>query len=45
MISEYEDYLKDQIGELLNVAEIKTLALYGISNWIANCSLSFTEDE
>ncbi|SHK43373.1 hypothetical protein [Chryseobacterium polytrichastri] len=45
MISEYEDYLKDQIGELLNVAEVKTLALYGISNWIANCSLSFTEDE
>jgi len=45
MIFEYETYLKEQIGEFLNAAEIKTLALYGISNWIANCSLSFTEDE
>lgn len=43
--TEYEDYLSSCLGNILGTDDIKILSTYGISEWIANCSLSFTKDE
>jgi hypothetical protein len=42
---EYEKYLSGCIGSEFSEDDIKLLAFYGVSDWIANCSLSFLEDE
>ncbi len=42
---DYEKYLTDSIGMHFSVSDIKLLAFYGVSEWIADCSLSFLADE
>lgn len=42
---DYEKYLRESIGAHFSVSDIKLLALYGISEWITDCSLSFLADE
>ncbi|MGE8536941.1 MAG: hypothetical protein ACN6OJ_20365 [Chryseobacterium sp.] len=41
----YEVYLLSCLEGILGIDDIKILANYGISDWIANCSLSFLENE
>lgn len=41
----YETYLTDSLGRSFSVQDIKLLAFYGVSEWIADCSLSFLADE
>lgn len=41
----YEKYLDDTLGKNFSVPDIKLLAFYGVSEWIADCSLSFLADE
>jgi hypothetical protein len=38
---EYEKYLFDSIGHGFSAIDIKLLAAYGVSEWIADCSLDF----
>lgn len=42
---DYEKYLNDCIGNIFSVSDIKLLAFFGVSEWIADCSLSFLSDE
>jgi len=41
----YEKYLANTLSKSFSVPDIKLLAFYGVSKWIADCSLSFLADE
>ncbi|WP_461791475.1 hypothetical protein [Pedobacter sp.] len=43
--SSYEEYLIGNLGDDLPTADIKLLAIYGVSEWIADCSLDFLKYE
>jgi hypothetical protein len=43
--NEYESYLRDCLGSVFSVSDVKLLAFYGISEWIADCSLSILGNE
>lgn len=38
---EYEKYLSETIGRDFSATDVKLLASYGVSEWIADCSLDF----
>lgn len=42
---DYEKYLTDSLGGDFSVSNVKLLSFYGVSEWIADCSLSFLADE
>jgi hypothetical protein len=39
--NEYERYLSESIGRDFSAIDVKLLASYGVSEWIADCSLDF----
>lgn len=41
----YENYLLNELGSELPGPDIKLLAIYGVSEWITNCSLDFIKNE
>lgn len=43
--NEYENYLRECIGTVFSASDVKLLAFYGISEWIADCSLSILANE
>lgn len=38
---DYETYLSQSIGQEFSATDVKLLAAYGVSEWIADCSLDF----
>ncbi|MFD2938494.1 hypothetical protein [Flavobacterium sp.] len=43
--NEYENYLRECLGSVFSPSDVKLLAFYGISEWIADCSLSILGNE
>ncbi|WET03358.1 hypothetical protein P0R33_03265 [Flavobacterium sp. YJ01] len=43
--NEYESYLQNCLGSVFSASDVKLLAFYGISEWIADCSLSILGNE
>ncbi|PZX59359.1 hypothetical protein LV84_01390 [Algoriphagus ratkowskyi] len=41
---EYEKYLSDSLRDTFSATDIKLLAVYGVSEWISDCSLDFLRD-